>query len=264
MSYSLSIPIPGRPWERALSALLAAACLGLAGWAALRREPEAVLARYVTHLEGRTPNQAHNAVLAARALHGRWIRPGKTLSFNRVVGPWSSDSGYRRAPVSFDGELVPSWGGGVCQTSTTLYNAALLAGLEVVERHRHRWVARYAPAGQDAAVAYSSVDLRLRNPHPWPVRVESDTRGPLLELRIVGRQPLPARYAVRRRVESRTEPGSVVQPWRPGMPARRLRNPGRAGCRVLTYRVTLREGRETARELLSDDSYPAMNRLLLQ
>lgn len=237
---------------------------GVMGWAATHRERETVMARFVTSLRGRTPNQVHNVALAARTIHGRWIAAGAVFSFNRTVGSWSSDSGYKRAPVSYDGELVPSWGGGVCQASTTLYNAALLAGLEPVERHRHRWYAHYVAPGQDAAVAYSNIDLKLRNPYPWPVRLEGEVRGDLVEFRVVGRERPPLTYAVRRRVASVEEPGEVSQPWRAGMPALRVRNPGRKGCRVLTYRVGLRDGQEVSRELLSDDAYPAMNRLLLE
>lgn len=238
--------------------------IGVMGWAASRREPEAVLARYVTHLKGRTPNQVHNAALAARTINGRWVAPGGAFSFNRTVGAWSSDTGYRRAPVSYDGELVPSWGGGVCQASSTLYNAALLAGMEVTERHRHRWQAHYVPPGQDAAVAYSNIDLRLRNPHPWPVRIEGSVRGDLLEFRLVGKAPLDVDYTVRGRVEQVSTPDVIRQPWQEGFPARRIRNPGRSGCRVLTYRVAHRGGKEVDRELLSVDNYPAMNRLVLE
>jgi vancomycin resistance protein YoaR len=252
----------GRPESWLLGALVLSFG-GLMGWATLRREPEVVLARFVTSLHGRTPNQVHNVALAARTIHGRWIRPGEVFSFNRVIGSWSSDSGYKLAPVSYDGELVPSWGGGVCQASTTLYNAAVLAGLTVEERHRHRWLARYVAPGRDAAVAYSNIDLKLRNPFPWPVRLEGETRGELVEFRVVARERPPERFEIRQRLESVTEPVVVRQPWAEGMPARRVRNPGKRGCRVLTYRVRLRDGQTVARELLSDDAYPAMNRLLL-
>ena len=264
---------PQHEWRRRIHSLLRPECwllaalllalAGVMGWAAVRREPEVVLARYVTSLNGRTPNQTHNVALAARSIHGRWIRPGEVFSFNRAIGSWSSRSGYKLAPVSYDGELVPSWGGGVCQASSTLYNAALLAGLEVPERHRHRWLARYVAPGRDAAVAYSNIDLKLRNPHPWPVRITGEVRGELVEFRIVGKEPLKERYQIRQRMEAVTEPVIVRQPWREGLPVQRVRNPGKRGCRVLTYRVRLREGEEVARELLSDDDYPAMNRLLL-
>jgi vancomycin resistance protein YoaR len=249
--------------ELGLPAVLGITLLGVMGWAAARREPEVVLARYVSSLDGRTPNQRHNVALATRTIHGRIIPPGGVFSFNKTVGSWSSDSGYKRAPVSYDGELVPSWGGGVCQASTVLYNAALLSGMEVLERHRHRWFARYVPPGRDAAVAYSNIDLRFRNPHPWPVRIEGEVKGDLVEYRVIGREALPERYEVRQQVEAVTEPAVVRQAWQEGMLRRRVRNPGKRGCRVLTYRVRLRDGREAGRELLSDDHYPAMSRLLL-
>jgi vancomycin resistance protein VanW len=250
--------------DRILVAALYVALLGVMAWAATRREREVVLSQFVTSLRGRTPNQIHNVALAARSINGRWIRPGEVFSFNRTLGAWSSESGYKRAPVSYDGELVPSWGGGVCQASTTLYNAGLLAGLTPVERHRHRWVARYVAPGRDAAVAYSNIDLKLRNDFSWPVRVEGEVRGELVEFRVVGSKRPPETFGIRQRVESVVDPVEIRQPWREGLPVRRIRNPGKRGCRVLTYRVRLQDGQETGRELLSDDAYPAMNRLVLE
>src|SRR5687768_10708784 len=132
-----------KPGDRILVLALAIALGGAVAWSATHRKREFELSHFVTVMRGRTPNQAHNAALAARSIDGVWIKPGETFSFNKVVGSWSSDTGYKRAPVSYDGELVPAWGGGVCQTSSTLYNAALLAGLTVTERHRHRWLAKY-------------------------------------------------------------------------------------------------------------------------
>jgi vancomycin resistance protein VanW len=236
---------------------------GAVAWATAHREREVVLARYVSSLEDRTPNQVHNVRLAAQSIHGKWLPPGAVFSFNKTVGSWSSDSGYKRAPVSYDGELVPSWGGGICQASTTLYNAAALAGLAILERHRHRWTARYIAPGRDAAVAYPNIDLRLRNDHPFPVRLEGEVRGNLVEFRVVGPRRPDLEYRFSQRVESVTEPLLVRQPWREGLPVRRVRNPGKRGVRVLTYRVRLRNGEEVGREFLSDDAYPAMNRLLL-
>jgi len=159
--------------------------------------------------------------------------------------------------------LVPSWGGGICQASTTLYNAALLSGLTVLERHRHRWITQYAPPGRDAAVAYSNIDLRIRNDHPWPVRLEGDCRAGSLTFRVLGLGRPEARWEVRQDPVSMTSPGTVRQPWRPGMTSARVRNPGKSGCRVRTYRVRVVDGEESGRELLSDDIYPPMNRLLL-
>src|SRR3989337_693852 len=120
-----------------------------------------------------------------KAVDGKVLQAGAEFSFNRTVGSWSADRGYVKAPVSYDGELIPSWGGGVCQVSSTLYNAALLAGLEILERHRHRFPARYVPPGQDAAVAQLDIDLRFRNPYRWPVRIEAEAEGDEVICRIL-------------------------------------------------------------------------------
>ena len=119
-------------------------------WANLRvptTKPEQRLAGYTTSLKGRKKAQIRNATLAARALEGRVIGAGKVFSYNAVVSAadQDNDSGYVAAPVSVEGTMVPALGGGVCQTSTTLYNAALLAGLRVLERHPHTIAPHYVP-----------------------------------------------------------------------------------------------------------------------
>src|SRR5690349_13198224 len=119
--------------------------------------PQVEIAGYATSLQGRTHGQRHNAELAAAALDGKTIAPGAVFSFNQTVKSWSLDEGYVKAPVSFDGELVRAYGGGVCQTSTTLYNAALLAGLPILERHPHVFRPQYITPGRDAAVAQPGI-----------------------------------------------------------------------------------------------------------
>lgn len=145
-----------------------------------------VLSTFSTSLEGRTEGQKHNALKAARAVNGAIIHPGETFSFNKRVGSWTRGRGFVRAPVSFGGVLVPSWGGGVCQVSTTLYVAALLAGLKVLERHHHSVAPSYVPKGMDAAVAYGVADLRLQNPFKFPVQVKFKVKGKQLVCQIVG------------------------------------------------------------------------------
>ncbi|MBC7807279.1 MAG: VanW family protein, partial [Akkermansiaceae bacterium] len=124
-----------KPVNASLTGLIGCVALG-AGVASITYlnalpPPETSLSAFATRLEGRSRAQRHNAELAAQSLDGRVIAPGATFSFNQVVRGWSVDRGYVRAPVSFDGELVPAFGGGVCQASTTLYNAALLSGLGI-------------------------------------------------------------------------------------------------------------------------------------
>lgn len=217
---------------------------------------EAVLATCATSLADRSPNQAFNALRAARALDGQVLAPGGEFSFNRVVGPWTRDRGYRQALVSYGGEMVLDYGGGVCQTSTTLYGAALRAGLQVLERDHHRWAPQYVEPGLDAAVAQSQADLRLRNPYARPVRLVASAGGGRLRVELWSQARPRVRYELRTTVLDRPSAPPVVRFERdlPGDRTPRLR-PGRAGTRVRVERLSWRRARLLARETLSEDEY---------
>jgi vancomycin resistance protein YoaR len=170
--------------------------------------PEVRLVGFATRLEGRTRAQRHNADLAARSLNGAIIPKQGLFSFNKTVKTWSVDRGYVRAPVSYDGGLVPAFGGGVCQTSSTLYNAALLAGMEIRERHHHVFAPHYVPPGRDAAVAYPNIDLVFRNPYSFPVRVVARTEGNTLLVELWGHEITGKEYVLQSRVLSSSPPQS--------------------------------------------------------
>jgi len=247
----------------AMTLLAALVLLGAAGGLlAWRVGGETRLGEYVTSLRGRTASQRHNATLAATRLDGSVIPPGAVLSFNRTVGTWTADRGYRRAPVSYDGELLAAWGGGVCQTSTTLYAAALLAGLEIRERHRHEYPPRYIVPGRDAAVAYPSIDLVLGNPYPWPVRVSAAAGPDALRIAIIGEGRPPCTIAVTEEVRAVSPAASVVVTERSRPGPRRVLNPGEAGYEVAVYRTYRRHDALVQRELVSRDSYPAVTRVV--
>ena len=226
-------------------------------------EPTVLLAGYATSLLGRTVTQLHNVRLSAQALDGAVIPAGGIFSYNRTVKPWTVDQGYLKAPVSYDGEIVRAYGGGVCQTSTTLYNAALLAGLQIVERHPHVYAPQYAPPGRDAAVAQYTVDLRVRNPHAWPVRIRARLQGERLDVRLLGAQPLADHVEILSEILSATPPERLTRLLRGGSGEIGVgRSAGAVGYRVVTYRVVYRGGMEVRRERLSDDTYPPADRII--
>ena len=210
--------------------------------------------KFATTLQGRSDNQRHNAFLTCSKLNGAVIKPGDAFSFNQRVGSWSRDAGYRRAPVSYNGTLIDAWGGGVCQTSTTLYNAALIAGLEVLERHPHRFAPSYCPPGRDAAVAFSGVDLRLRNPYDFPITVSAKFEGEHLVVGFSASKALPKSTVV---TDVRQFSAPMEQRLNHGGSDVRIRNEGKPGWEVVTYRVT-----KGQREWVSGDSYPTMDRIV--
>jgi vancomycin resistance protein YoaR len=232
-------------------------CLALVAWLARLPSEEQPIAAFATGLESRTRAQIHNVRLALSALDGQVILPGKEFSFNRAVGSWTADQGYVRAPVSYAGEKTLDWGGGVCQASTALYNAALLAGLPIRERHRHHWPTTYAPPGQDAAVAYPNIDLRIVNSLPSPVRISARISGDTIVVALRSRARSPHVF-LDRVMMAMAEPATVVRPRRAstGRPPMK----GQPGYEIALYRVYPDDGGR--RELVSRDQYPARNRVV--
>jgi vancomycin resistance protein YoaR len=252
------------PAMLALGLLLAAASAGVL--CARRWAPAApaqrVIAAYATSFAGRSPGQIANALRAARALDGAIVPVGGVFSFNRRVGSWTADRGYYRAPVSYDGEIILDVGGGVCQLSTTLYGAALVGGMEIVERHRHFWPVSYAPPGLDAAVAYPRIDLRFRNPLPAPVRLRARREGRRLIVEMLSRARRQ-RCVIERRRLALHPPATIVQPEERLSPGQALRlNRGQAGQEVAVYRLRWTDDRQPERTLISLDTYPALNRVV--
>ena len=131
-------------------------------------------------------DRGDNIGLAASHLQGALIRSGSTLSFNSIVGPRTYDAGYKNAGVIVYGQHAIDVGGGVCQVSSTLYNAILLAGLTPVERTGHFASSAYVPAGRDATVADGLIDFVFRNPLPHPVYLTIANSGNALTIYVLG------------------------------------------------------------------------------
>jgi len=120
------------------------------------------LGSYATMVAG-SAERRHNIRLAASLLDYTLLYPGQSFSFNLMVGPVTASRGFRLAPVMLGEDLVPGVGGGICQVATTLFNAALSAGLPILERHPHSRPVAYVAPGRDATVAQYYKDLRFRN-----------------------------------------------------------------------------------------------------
>ncbi len=147
---------------------------------------------YETKYE-RYGDRAHNVELAAASINSSILWKDKIWSFNTMVGARTGERGYRMAPALAFGEVIEEVGGGVCQVSSTLFAAALLAGINIIERHSHARVSAYIPMGYDATVNFPEdcqdddldprfcFDLRLSNPYPFPVTIHTEaTYGGLM------------------------------------------------------------------------------------
>lgn len=143
-----------------------------------------VLAAYTTSFY--PGDRGDNIILAASKLNDILLRTGEVFSFNTTVGSRTKAAGYKDAPVIVEGKILEDVGGGVCQVSSTLYNAVLLAGLTPTVRTPHFYPSTYCPPGLDATVADDVVDFQFKNPLPHPVYLLSSAYGSSLTIYILG------------------------------------------------------------------------------
>lgn len=132
------------------------------------------LAYMSTHFSTSTvndKNRGDNIRLAVSKINGLILAPGDVFSFNGAVGPRTADGGYLTAHTYTAGKVVDGIGGGICQVSSTLYNAVLKADLNVVERRNHMFTVGYVPFGQDATVSYGTTDFKFSNSTKWPIKI---------------------------------------------------------------------------------------------
>jgi vancomycin resistance protein YoaR len=156
------------------------------------------IGRYET-IYGGDPNRIHNVQLVARLIDGKLVAPGATFSFNQATGARTADKGFLEAPVIINGELTTGLGGGVCQVSTTVFNAAYEAGLKITARTNHALYISHYPQGRDATVNYPDVDLRFVNDTPHWLLLRTFVGSSSLVVDLFG-------APIHRRVVSETRP----------------------------------------------------------
>jgi len=154
------------------------------------------VASFTTSVEDQDAEVKTNLQLACRRLNGYVIEPGATFSFNDVVGEASAKNGYVNGRVLYREEARLEPGGGLCQVSTTLFNVLLLAGFNVIERHRHLQPVTYAPLGLDATIKYGKKNLRMKNPFSQNFRIETSLTDKSLSIALKAHNQLPYRYEI--------------------------------------------------------------------
>ena len=214
-----------------------------------------VLGEYKAISQDDDPDRAANIALAAEELDGVEIKPGGTFSANEALGDTAQDERYRVAGVVSGTMMGEERGGGVCQTSTALYIAAVKAGMEIVERHPHTVVCDYAPIGLDATLAYGQKDLRIKNPSDASVFVRATALGQTVEVKLYG--------AVAPEGETIDATSKIVDRY--DVPAgEAFEDPAAQGMApedpvtyyaAESYRVLYRDGTKVSDELLASDVY---------
>ena len=227
---------------------------------------ESVSSRYgmitqaITKASSSTKDRLTNIRLACASINGTVVKPGATFSFNGRVGPRTEKNGYKVATVYQDGEVSEDFGGGICQVSTTLWNAAMKADCELVERHNHSIPVSYVDKGKDATVSYTSQDMKFKNTSSQPmciVAYVSDSKRVIIE--IYGLLPENGEYIKIEGKVTKTIP--VPDPIYTRNPLldsgqRVTTSEGRKGYKATTYRIYYTaDGKEIRRETLCTSYY---------
>jgi vancomycin resistance protein YoaR len=152
-----------------------------------------VLGETRTHVSG-TAARINNVKLSAATINGYVMNSGDVFSYNEAVGQRTAARGYEAAPAYIRGETVDEIGGGICQTSSTLYLACLLGDLEITERYAHRYVPAYIPWGMDATVSWGGPDYKFTNNTDYPIKIVTEYSKNYLTVRILGTN-VDGRYA---------------------------------------------------------------------
>jgi vancomycin resistance protein YoaR len=225
---------------------------------------EGEVARFTTHY-GETGNRRKNIETACSHINGTVLKPGDVFSYNKTVGPREGENGFRMAPVIVNGRLQPGMGGGVCQTSTTLYNAVLLSDLKIVERSHHAFPVHYVPPGRDATVAYGDKDFRFQNNTDSPIAIAADGTGGRVQMRVFGKKAAGREVKIDRTNLSSWGP-SVETVRDSSLPAGARRSSkadnGHAGHRVTVWRTVVVNGKQVRREMVSRDYYESFPRIV--
>lgn len=222
-----------------------------------------LLSSYTTKFDPSLKNRTYNIKVAANALDGLLVVPGEEVSFNQVVGPRSSEAGYKEAGVIINNELVEDLGGGVCQVSTTLYNAVLLADLEVVERKNHSLPVSYVPIGRDATVVYGKVDFKFQNNSGRCLYIKTDVGDGRLTVKIFGDANHKKKVVINSWIEKVLEQEVVYQKDENLLKGQEvIKQEGNKGYIAHTERVIIENGQILRKDKLPASRYNPVDKII--
>ena len=222
------------------------------------------LGTYSTSYATSNYNRSTNISLATQAVNGVVLMPGETFSYNGTVGQRTPQRGYKEAGVYVNGQVSTDYGGGICQVSSTLYNATLLANLEIVARTNHMFQPGYVPSGQDATVSWGAPDFQFKNNRNYPIKIVASADGSTIAASIYGLKT-DDDYTVK--IQSNqvgTIPFSTEYQDDSSLPAgtTKVLQGGSNGCRTETYKILYKNGTEVSRTRISSDTYQPHNQVV--
>ena len=193
-----------------------------------------LLSQYKTTYSTRDTDRTTNLRLAANKINGTVVMPGETFSYNKVVGERTIAAGYKEAPIYVSGKVVDGLGGGICQITSTLYNAVVYANLEIVERSNHQFIPSYVTASRDATVVYGSIDFKFKNNRDYPIKIVCSVSGGIASFQIFG-------------MKTENDYDVEISSYQTGTTATAIYSEA--------YKILKKDGKVVSKELLSKDTY---------
>ena len=222
------------------------------------------LATYSTKYSTADVNRTTNIKISVNKINGVVLLPGEEFSYNKVLGPRTPQAGYKLGAAYIGGKVVSDYGGGVCQTSSTLYNAVLLSNLEITSRTSHYFAAAYVPVSRDATVYWPSLDFKFKNNRKYPIKIKAYTSNGVIKVEIFGTAE-GSDYEV--------ELQSYVTSYIPynteykddnTLPEGKevVEQAGTNGIRSEAYKILKKDGKVISKTLLSRDTYSTKARII--
>lgn len=223
-----------------------------------------LISSFSTRYDASNTNRSTNLRIAAEKINGTVLLPGEVFSYNKTVGKRTVEEGYKDAKIYADGGVVDGLAGGICQISSTLYNAVLLANLEIVERRNHSFTTSYVAAGRDATVVWGAIDFQFKNSRNYPIKIEASVKNGVAEFKMHGMQEQQEYEISIIPKTTASIPYSTTQIPDPTLaPGQQIPvQAGHLGYKVTTYIVKKLNGVEVSRELLSNDTYQPMRAIV--
>lgn len=215
------------------------------------------LGEFSTSFNSGNQSRTYNIKLATKSVTDVLVKPGETFSLNKTIGPRLAKFGYKTAKVIINNELVDGIGGGICQVSTTLYNAALLSNLKIVERKNHSLPSDYISLGRDATISGDYIDMKFINNTKYPLYIYGEVKGNQVRFSIYGKNENQGReIKIKTEVLRKIEPKiKIIEDDTLPVGTKIVEKKAKAGYVVRSYRVLTENGKQILVEPLFTDTY---------
>lgn len=223
-----------------------------------------LLSTFSTKYDASNTGRSKNLQLAAEKINGTVVMPGEVFSYNKTVGERTIAKGYTEASGYAGGKVVPTLGGGICQISSTLYDAVVYANLEIIERKSHMFLASYVGAGKDATVVYGSIDFKFKNTRNYPIVLKTAVKNGIAKIEV---------YGIKEEVEYEVEISTKILSYIPFSVKyetdssliegkEKVVQNGMNGVKSITYKILKLNGQQVSSTVLSTDTYDPMNKII--